>query len=273
MPAEAGLVTVTAVVITYNHERFIAQALDGILMQEADFSYEIVVSEDCSTDSTREILVEYRDRHPDRIRLLLSPENECTNEVLSRAVDAARGKYVTLLDGDDYWTDPAKLARQVAFMEAHPGHSTCFHNARIAYDDGRRDALHNAPDQRTLLTIEDLWDRNPIATCSVMFRGGLIQKWPKWYRDLRYGDWPLHLLHAEHGAIGYLDEAMAVYRVHAASLFGRMSEIDQLREVLAFYDEIDACFDYAHHVGVERGKARHEALIAELEAAGAGAAV
>lgn len=257
---------VTVVITTFNHERYIAEALDGVLAQEVDGGFEVLVSEDCSTDGTRAILRDYEARHR-RVRLMLSPQNVHSNEVLTRAIDAARGQYVAILDGDDYWTAPHKLQSQVEFLETHAGCSSCFHNATVLYEDGRPPQLHNPPEQRTILTLDDLWERNPVATCSMMFRNGLIRKWPDWYHGLRYGDWPLHILHAEHGAIGYLDEVMSVYRVHSEGVFGGLDEVEQLREILRFYDEIDECFDYAHHSGIERGRARHQALLAQATGA------
>src|SRR4051794_38896574 len=113
--------------MTYNHAPYIAQALESALAQTLSAPFEILVSEDCSTDGTREIVLRYADRDP-RIRLLLSHSNLRSNEVVARGLRAARGRYVALLDGDDYWTSPTKLQAQVEFLEARPGFSICFHD-------------------------------------------------------------------------------------------------------------------------------------------------
>jgi cellulose synthase/poly-beta-1,6-N-acetylglucosamine synthase-like glycosyltransferase len=118
---------VTALVMTYNHERFIGQALDSVLMQETNFDYGILISEDCSTDRTREIIQEYATRHPERIRLILSDHNLRTNEIVTRGIREAQGEYVALLDGDDYWLARHKLQNQVDFLDTHPECSVCFH--------------------------------------------------------------------------------------------------------------------------------------------------
>ena len=97
------------IIPTYNHERFIAQALESVIAQRTDFDFEIIVSEDCSTDSTRQIILDWKARYPDRIRLILSDRNVHSNEVVARAFRAARGTYVALLDGDDFWTYSKKL--------------------------------------------------------------------------------------------------------------------------------------------------------------------
>ena len=101
---------VTVLVMTYNHERFLSQALDSVVEQRVGFDHEILVSEDCSTDRTRDIVVAYSRRHPDRIRPILSETNLASNEIVARGIRAARGEYLALLDGDDYWTSPHKLA-------------------------------------------------------------------------------------------------------------------------------------------------------------------
>ena len=95
-------------IVTYNHERFIGQAIDSVLMQTVNFPYEIVIGEDCSTDNTRRIVMDYRDRYPDKIRLLLHEQNVGQHANIMRTEAACRGRYMANLDGDDYWTDPCK---------------------------------------------------------------------------------------------------------------------------------------------------------------------
>ena len=239
---------VSALVVTYNHARFIAQALDSVLMQEAPFPWEILISEDASTDGTREIVVDYQRRHPDRIRLLLSERNVRTNRVVARGFEAARGQYLALLDGDDFWTARDKLAKQAAFLDAHPECAMCFHNATVVHEDGSRPPWNwTPPQQKPLATLEDIWRGNFIATCSSMFRRGLCQPLPAWYDALfPITDWPLHILHAEHGAIGYLDEVMGVYRYHAGGLYSPFTEEQKLAETRQFYDTMNRNLGYRH---------------------------
>src|SRR5262245_25076291 len=126
----------SVLVMTYNHVRFIAQALDSTLMQKTDFPYEIIVSEDNSNDGTREIVQAYHQRFPEKMRLSRSERNVASNAVVARGVDAARGDYIALLDGDDYWTSPNKLQKQVDFLEHHPECVICFHNAIVIHESG-----------------------------------------------------------------------------------------------------------------------------------------
>jgi glycosyltransferase involved in cell wall biosynthesis len=107
-------------VVTYNHARFIAQALESALGQRTSFGVEILVSEDCSTDGTREKVIGYQRKYPDRIRLLLSESNLRSNAVVARGIRAARGEYLALLDGDDYWISPDKLkSRRHSWIDSH----------------------------------------------------------------------------------------------------------------------------------------------------------
>src|SRR5215208_3554649 len=128
---------VSVSVITYNHERFIVQALESILIQKVNFKYEVIIGDDCSTDNTRKILEEYAVKYPDRIKLILhEKKGEGIPGKLNfiSTIEAARGKYIALLDGDDFWTDESKLQKQVDFLEKNPGYSICFHKASILYD-------------------------------------------------------------------------------------------------------------------------------------------
>ena len=129
---------VTVGIQTYNHAGFIAQAIESVLDQQVDFDYDILIGEDCSTDGTREIVLTYRDRWPDRIKLLLSDQNAGNDgrTLLRRMLETASGDYLALFDGDDYWTSPLKLARQVSFLDHHPECALCFHQTTVVYEDG-----------------------------------------------------------------------------------------------------------------------------------------
>ena len=129
-------VKVSVHMITYNHERFIAQAIEGVLMQQTDFAVELVIGEDCSTDGTRAIVRRYGERYPERIRLLLQERNLGARANALATLNACRGQYIALCEGDDYWTDPTKLQKQVDFLESHPECSLCFHRVLVVYEDG-----------------------------------------------------------------------------------------------------------------------------------------
>ncbi len=125
---------VSVFMITYNHEKFIAEALDSILMQKTDFDFDIVIGEDCSTDATRRIVLEYSRKYPDKIKLLLHNANIGFISNLMYVLEACTGKYVAMCEGDDYWTDPFKLQKQVDFLEANKEYILATHGYRIVKD-------------------------------------------------------------------------------------------------------------------------------------------
>lgn len=130
----------SVVTITYNHVLYIRRCIEGVLMQKVDFPMEFIIADDCSTDGTRAICEEYIKQHPDLIRMVTSDSNVGVVSNEQRAFLAARGKYIATCEGDDYWTDPLKLQKQVDFLEAHPDYSVCFHRfKRIHLYDGREE--------------------------------------------------------------------------------------------------------------------------------------
>ncbi len=239
---------VTALVVTYNHRPFIAAALHSALAQRTGFDYEILVSEDCSTDGTREVVLDVQRRHPDLVRLILSERNLRTNETVARGIRAARGEYIALLDGDDAWTSDDKLRKQVAFLDAHPDCAMCFHNAQVVHENGREPWLWNKPGQKRLSSMRDLWHGNFIATASAMIRRSALPEIPDWYDTLfPITDWPLYLLAAEHGTIGYIDETMCIYRYHSGGLYSSKSEWEKLSATDQFYRVMDANMGRRYH--------------------------
>ncbi len=240
---------VSVLVMTYNHEKFIQQALDSAAMQETNFEYEILVSEDCSTDRTREIVLQFQKEHPDKVHLLLSEKNIHSNEVVVRGIRSAKGQYIAMLDGDDYWTSPHKLQKQANFLDNHPDCSLCFHNARIYHEPNGKDGGNwTPPGQKEISSLEDIWMGNFIATCSTMFHRGLMGEIPAWYNDFfPITDWPLHILNAEHGKIGYIDEVMGVYRYHPGGLYSPFSETMKQQETLKFYRTINKHLNYRYN--------------------------
>lgn len=212
---------------TYNHERFIAQAIESVLMQRTGFTYELVIGEDCSPDRTREIVLNYRERYPDKIHLLLSEKNLGPGGNFVQTVRACRGEYIAILDGDDYWTSSEKLQRQIDFLDDHPECSICIHGVKSLYEDGHFDYAY-PPEKKVIYTLEDLLLGNFINSCSAVFRRNLFGDFPSWYLDRRViGDWELHVLNAHHGDIGYIDEFMGVYRIHRG---GKFTGIDLIQK-------------------------------------------
>jgi len=238
---------VSVSIITYNHEKFIGQALDSVLMQEANFEYEIVVGEDCSTDNTREILLGYRDKYPAKIRLLLPENNQGVIRNFVQTYKSCKGKYIATLDGDDYWTSPKKLQSQVEFLDRHPDFSMCYHPVRNFYDDNSKPDFIIPKISKSISTLEDLLICNFIPSSGVMFRNNLFGSFPEWYYTLRMEDWPLHILNAQFGKIGYLDHVMGDYRNHSGNFWSSKSEIYKSLEDIKFYKCIDSFLKFKYH--------------------------
>lgn len=257
---------VSVLMTTFNHERFIAQALDGILMQEVEFPYEVVIGEDKSTDRTREIVCEYQRMHPDKIRLRLSKENLYSQGLKPGwgVLHACRGKYIAMCEGDDYWTDPQKLQKQVAVLKNDPGLSFCFHNVEVINDtisewgaesffpvDGRKALFARPPDR---IGVSDILEGNFIPTASVLVRSGVALPIPRWIGSLPAGDWG-HFIHwLQQGAGAYLDELMGVYRIHKGGVWSGQGKWEIAFKGWEAYDTLFQNLGRDLHGGLERGR-------------------
>jgi len=220
-------------IFAYNHAKFVEEAIASVLAQQTDFDFEVVIGEDCSTDGTRAIVRRYRDKFPNRIRLLLNETNLGDFGNFAHTVSACRGEYMAILDGDDYWTCSQKLQRQVDFLDAHPDYSICFHNAMMIWDDGSHPpTLHSPPTRRPTYDLEELLVHDFISTGSVVVRRGLVKTFPDWWWRAPFFDWPFLVLHAMHGKIGYLDECWSTYRQHPAGIYSRLSHGKRMEENL-----------------------------------------
>ncbi|HEV3024506.1 MAG TPA: glycosyltransferase [Pirellulales bacterium] len=214
---------VSAAIVAFNHEPYIAQALDGALAQEVDFAYEIVVADDCSTDRTREILLDYQRRHPDKIRLLFQERNlGCTRNV-ARLLESCRGEYVALLDGDDYWTERRKLARQADYLDQHPTCAISYHQVREMSESGgpAPDAFSVPSGQKRVGAMQDLLADGIVPTGSTLFRREHLVPLPDWFEEAFPPDMVLKALAVDRGTFDFLDEAMSVYRLHAGGCWSQ----------------------------------------------------
>jgi glycosyltransferase involved in cell wall biosynthesis len=209
------MVEVSVLLVTYNHEPYIEQALESVLQQETTCSYEVLISEDRSTDRTRDIVLDYADRYPDRIRLFLSEENQNDMEVCLRGLRAAQGEFIAYLDGDDYWL-PGKLQRQVEFMHEHPECPMSFHAVEMVPEGGET-TIRRHP--RPWHSMSELLRGNRIGACSVLYRRDVIADIPAWFADIDVLDWSLALLAAERGDLGYIDEPLGAYRLHGTGVW------------------------------------------------------
>ena len=242
--------------ITYNHEKFIAQALESVLMQKADFPFELVIGDDCSTDGTREIVREYSQKYPEIVRAHLRERNIGAKENFQQIFMASRGRYLATLEGDDYWTDPRKLQLLADVLDAHPETTICGHRTIKHDEDGARPDALFAKLPPGFYDLETLLHECFLHTSSVMFRR-VIEGPPAWCSHLFMGDVPLFVELARHGNICFLDECMAVYRIHGGGVWSGLDEVKRSRNRLAmhqaYYDNLDPKYRPTSRKGLRTG--------------------
>jgi glycosyltransferase involved in cell wall biosynthesis len=222
---------VTVFCITYNQKKYIRQCLDSILLQKTDFEYEVLINDDASSDGTREIIEEYQKKYPGIVKPVFHEENQFSkgkrNFILRYLMPEALGKYLAICEGDDYWTDPNKLQKQVNFLDHHKDYAVCFHPVQVIYEDGDEEtSIYPVENKPSRFTVNGLLRRNFMQTNSVMYRK---QTYKEINTGVMPGDWYLHLYHAQYGKIGFVNEVMSVYRRHSGGLWWESDKnIDQI---------------------------------------------
>ncbi|MBL0339981.1 MAG: glycosyltransferase [Bacteroidetes bacterium] len=220
---------VSVCIQTYQHAAFIKQCLDSIISQKTNFPFEIILGEDESTDGTREICVQYAEKYPDLIRLFLRSRKdvikingkETGRFNFKENLKSAKGNYIAICEGDDFWIDENKLQYQFDFLESNAEYSVCFHKVKILKNNELiDDYITKVPSQTS--TIAELAGGNYIHTPTVMFRNHLVL--PIWFDEILAGDYALHVLNALNGKLYCMDRIMAVYRIHGGGIWSTNSE-------------------------------------------------
>ncbi|MWB94786.1 glycosyltransferase [Flavobacterium sp. GA093] len=235
---------VSVLMITYNHEKYIRQAIESILDQETKFDFELIISNDNSPDETDSIINEIIKTNPkgNIIKYFRHEKNIGMMPNFLFTINKAVGEYVALCEGDDYWTSNLKLEKQVSFLDKNKDYSICFHNINVLEDNTIQD---NSIQDEILetTTIHDLAKYNYIHTPSVVYRNHLFKSFPKYFIKSPIGDYFLHMLNAKYGKIKYLNEHMAVYRIHKTSYWSSKQQIDRENIWITFIKKIKVNFD------------------------------
>lgn len=213
-------VLVSVLMITYNHFHFIKQAIESFLNQKTTFRTELIICDDKSKDDTASICVEYAKQYPDKIRFISNEVNLGMQRNFIQGLNVCTGTYIAVLEGDDYWNSEDKLQLQVEFMERHSDLAICFTDA-LVYNENQQSF-----DERTIagelaetvFSIEDIARNNFIPTLTCMFRKDAARELPAWIYTSFPLDWPLHILNARHGKIGYIKTVTGVYRKHSGGV-------------------------------------------------------
>lgn len=226
--------------ITYNHERYIANAIESVLSQRTNFRLELVIGEDCSTDETAEICRKYADANPDIIQLITEPKNLGPFENGIKTLARCRGKYIAWCEGDDFWTDNLKLQKQVDLLERNPEASFCFTKTNVKFETETNDHLYLHMDNYpSRITLSDyLESYYPIPMLTKVSRKSISRPyWEedyKWLNAVRYHDNAQHMLDLMKGPGIFLNEITATYRVQPNSLTRTASKDDpwHVKEIL-----------------------------------------
>lgn len=243
---EGTIPLVTTRTITYMHEHFIRECIESILMQKTNFPVEVIIHDDASTDKTADIMREYQVKHPRLIKAIYQEENQYSKPLKGNIVESIQkliqGKYIALCEGDDYWTDPLKLQKQVDFLERNTKYVLCFHNAEIKHENN---SLLNKPFcdlDKTTFTIEDVITRRWfIPTQSIVYKRDLLDVRPTWMSYVYNGDLALQLMLADKGNFYYFDDIMSVYRRHGLSVQKQLNYSEyrvknKVKEVLLYFN-------------------------------------
>ena len=217
-------IMVSVMCTAFNHGEYIRQALEGMVNQQTDFDYEILINDDVSTDNTADIIREFEAKYPEKVRAFFPEKN-----LYSQNIDVyyhsffpnARGKYVAFCEGDDYWTDMTKLQRQVDFLESHPDYSACVHNTMLRYCAGNHEdePLIQREGERDV-EFEDILPgmNNAWHTSSLMAKTELLKNPPDYYYvacDYGFGDYPYGIWLRFNGPVHFIDRCMSVYRINS----------------------------------------------------------
>ena len=260
---------VTIRCITYNHEAYIRKCLDGFVMQKTNFRFEAIVHDDASTDGTASIIREYAEMYPGIIKPIYETENIWSRHdgSLGRIMDEhTHGKYVATCEGDDYWIDPLKLQKQFDFMEENYECPLCFH---AHYDLMPNGSLteRRPPKERKFYSVQHiiLSGGGFMATNSMFYRWSLRnnEERPDFWKHAPIGDTPTMLFFAAKGKIGYINDAMSVYRRDSCGSWSSKQKSFETRKahykrIMQMFNEYDEYTNHKYHITILIKKSRNK---------------
>lgn len=252
--------------ITYNHENYIAETIEGFLAQKTNFEYEIIIHDDASTDATQLIIQDYATKYSNKIRVVLQKENQLSKGIKPFAqyvMPITKGKYLAICEGDDFWNDPNKINTQIEFLENNPRYSACFHPV-YWLENGKISANLYKP-----ILVKDTYSENDvlenllqITVCSTVFRKSSLTQMNEKLLTVPYWDNVLHYLNVRKGEIGYIDKPMATYRRHAKGYYSGDSEYNRIVNTLKTWRIIEREFGLENNSSLSK---RYFSLFNKLE--------
>jgi glycosyltransferase involved in cell wall biosynthesis len=250
---------VSIFMVTYNHEKYIAKSIEGIVSQKTSFKFKLFIGEDCSKDNTKTICLNYAGKYPDIVEVISTEKNSIKQNIdnVWKAIFASGAKYIAICEGDDYWTDPDKLQKQTDFLEANPDFSLCFTDVDVIDEMG-----WNHPDEhywpslnKDVLTIDDfiLMGKSVIPTATLFFRNIFSYPLPDLYRNAISGDIALHLLLADKGKAKYFPLKTAAYRNHSTGITKSKEVIERANEALfRLFNEFNHYTNLRHDAAIRK---------------------
>lgn len=224
---------------TYNHEKYIRQCIEGVLMQKTDFAFEYIIGEDCSTDSTREIVLEYAQKYPDIIRVVTADRNVGMKANGLRCIERCRGSYIAVCEGDDYWSDPYKLQKQVDFLRAHPECSICATECEMYLEEsGEIKPIRSLG--KPLYTSREFLKGNQVYTLTTLIKAEYVREYQMEIAPLlppfRMGDYSMWLYLLAKGPAAKMPDFTSVYRVLNSSSSHFEDAFEQVKFSVSAYD-------------------------------------
>jgi glycosyltransferase involved in cell wall biosynthesis len=206
---------VSVLMITYRHEAYLAQAVESVAAQKTDFPFEIVIAEDCSPDRTREVALEMQRKYPELVRVAFPAKNRGAQHNARFGIGLCRGKYIASCEGDDFWIDEQKLARQVAALERLPGVDFAFTGGYRYYSDGSQDRYWDYGDQPRIIGVWELFAtaRWVAPSPSLFWRADVLKNTPAWFAEAPFGDVFLMLAGSARGGAYYDPRPTVCYRM------------------------------------------------------------
>jgi glycosyltransferase involved in cell wall biosynthesis len=247
---------VSICVQTYNQKDYIKECLDGILMQKTTFPFEIILGEDESNDGTRDVCIEYAKKHPESINLYLRSRKDVINingnptgrYNFMENLKTAKGKYIAICEGDDYWTDPLKLQKQVDFLESHSDYVLCFHPCKVLKEKGSSYKLVNQnfkgiDYEYTVKNLLSFWN---IPTASLMLKRDAAFEFPEWLTDVASADIALVMLYFQKGKFKLLKDYMSVYRITSKGVSNTHTSYRMIHYRAKLYAYLNEYFNYKY---------------------------
>lgn len=225
---------VSVMMVTHNHGMYIESAIESVLMQK-DVSFELIISDDASTDRTTELVERYRQTYPSAIKFIRTENRTGPQSNYLRAMDACSARYIAILDGDDFWINKDKLAEQTALLDKRIDCNICFGQALEVTECTINNISVSPRFRRDILTIHDLITWDFIPTSTAMFRRCASSALPAWIAEMTSFDWVLWIVLSAESNIFFQDKILSVYRKHQRGIWTSKTPLEQIAADESFY--------------------------------------